>query len=311
MAVFVAAEAAGIVAVAALSREGESVIAARPNSVAAIAGWGAVLASIPVGETPTAIAASGESVWVLNSRDGAGTISRIDAEARLVATTFDVPSTPLDLLAVDDSLWVVTIDDRVLRVDLDGDVVGSWTLPVTNRTVPGDDPLATGRLAYGAGRVWVAGPRSLSSIDPRTSELTPGLRSSPGPIAFGLGSIWTTTPALGLVRFDPRRTEPQPVVGLSFEPLAIAVSESGVWLLDDDRSRVWRIDPEQRIVHDVYELGGRASTLVAWAGAVWAPSDDGALYALEEGGSTIEHIRVGGAPSDVAVGAGLVWVAVS
>jgi YVTN family beta-propeller protein len=57
-----------------------------------------------VGQSPSAIAAGADSLWVANTGDG--TVSRIDPETRSVRNTIDLGHRPLGVLVHDDLVWV-------------------------------------------------------------------------------------------------------------------------------------------------------------------------------------------------------------
>ncbi len=158
-------------------------IVAPPNSVAVIDPVSrTVVAAIPVGAAPTTVTASDDWVWVINSNDGAGTISRIDPSSRHVVTTFSVPGGPTDLLAAAGALWVGTAEAQVFRIDPASDIEeGSWTLPNAGKTSPFLFDPGAGFLAYGAKRIWAASFRAISRIDPATTRLVSGSK-------LGLGS---------------------------------------------------------------------------------------------------------------------------
>ncbi|MBA3476262.1 MAG: protein kinase, partial [Actinobacteria bacterium] len=127
----------------------------------------ALVRAIPVGNTPTEVAASDEWVWVLNSNDGAGTISRIDAQTRTLVSTFSIAGTPRNLLSAFGSLWVGTVEGRVLRVDPGTDLVeDSWTLPNAGASTAFEVDLGAGWLAVGPNAVWAGSQRAISRIDP-------------------------------------------------------------------------------------------------------------------------------------------------
>ncbi len=95
---------------------GETLVAP-PNSLGVVDPVSEELVqAIPVGNTPTEVAASDEWVWVLNSNEG-GTISRIDARTRTLVSTFSVGGTPREFLSAFGSLWVGTAEGRVFRVE--------------------------------------------------------------------------------------------------------------------------------------------------------------------------------------------------
>ena len=305
--------AAAAAAVAfALTLGSERGIVALPNSVAAIDPASlTVVAAIPVGAAPTTVAASDDWVWVINSNDGAGTISRIDPNAHRVVKTFSVFGTPHDLLAAADALWVGTTEGRVFRIDPSSDIEDqSWPLPNAEKSSPFVFDPGAGYLAYGANTVWAASFRAISRIDPTTSELVPGTSAVWGRLAYGFGSIWTIGLDRRLVRLAPVTLRPKATVELSFGLVDVTVGEGSVWLPDERGHQIWQVDPARNVVEDTYDVGGRTGAVAVGAGAVWAPSDDGALVRIDPTTGETERIEVGGAPTGVAVGAGLVWVSV-
>jgi DNA-binding beta-propeller fold protein YncE len=308
-AALIAAAAAAVAFALTLGSEGGIVVP--PNSLAAIDPVSrTVVAAIPVGAAPTTVAASDDWVWVINSNDGAGTISRIDPSSRRVVKTFSVFGRPNDLLAAADALWVGT-EERVFRIDPSSDLEdGSWPLPNAEESSPFVFDAGDGYLAYGANTVWAASFRAISRIDPPTSELVPGTSAVWGRLAYGFGSIWTIGLEPRLVRLAPATLRPQATIELSFGSSDVTVGEGSVWLPDHRGHQVWQVDPARNVVEDSYDVGGRTVAVAVGAGAVWAPSDDGALVRIDPTTGETERIEVGGAPTGVAVGASLVWVSV-
>jgi YVTN family beta-propeller protein len=100
--------------------------------------------SIPVGNTPTAIAAGAGSVWVVDSLDD--TVVRIDPDSRSVTDTISVGDSPAGIAVGDGSVWVANAGDgTVTRID-----------PASDHKVTihvGGSPTA---LTVADGRVWVA-----------------------------------------------------------------------------------------------------------------------------------------------------------
>jgi Protein kinase domain len=309
-AALIAAAAAAVAFALTLASEGG--IVAQPNSVAAIDPVSrTVVAAIPVGAAPTTVAASDDWVWVINSNEGAGTISRIDPSSRRVVATFSVPGGPADLLAAAGVLWVGTTEARVFRIDPASDIEeGSWTLPNAGKTSPFLFDPGAGFLAYGAKTIWAASFRAISRIEPTTSELVPGTSAVWGRLAYGFGSIWTIGLERRLVRLAPVTLRPKATVELSFGLVDVTVGEGSVWLPDERGHQVWRVDPARNVVEDTYDVGGRTVAVAVGAGAVWAPSDDGSVIRIDPATGDTERIDVGGAPTGIAVGAGLVWVSV-
>ncbi len=96
-------------------------------------------------------------------------------------------------------------------------------------------------------------------------------------------------------------------------PIAVAVGEGAVWVLNGNAPSLTRIDPELAAVTDTIPLGvGSNPTAIATgAGAVWvALSGDGAIARVDPGGGEPRLIPVGGAPAGIAVARGRVFVSV-
>ena len=309
-----AAIVAAAVTVAALvaTLGSEGAIVAPANSMAAIDPVSRdVVAAVPVGNAPTTVAASDDWVWVINSNDGVGTISRIDPRRKRVVSTFSVGGTPIDLLAAAGSLWVGTRNGRVLQIEPSSDLeVRSWRLPNAGKSSPFVDDRGAGFLAYGAKRMWAASFRAISRIEPTSSRLVPGRSAVWGPFAYGFNSLWTTGSDTGLFRLVPTTLRRRATIELPISPLDVSVGFGSVWLPDDEGRRVWQIDPTRDVVQATYETPGRTFATTVGRGSVWAASDDGSVVRIDPSTSKTEQISVGGAPTGIAFGGGLVWTSV-
>ena len=147
-----------------------------------------VVAAIPVGAAPTTVTASDDWVWVINSNEGAGTISRIDPSSRRVVTTFSVPGGPADLLAAAGALWVEA-PRRLPHRSRFRHRGRELDAPERGETSPFLFDPGAGFLAYGAKTIWAASFRAISRIDPATNRLVWGRSSVWGPLAYGFGSV--------------------------------------------------------------------------------------------------------------------------
>ena len=266
--------------------------------------------TIPVGTAPTEVAASDDWVWVLNSNDGAGTISKIDANTRAVESTFSIPGTPRNLVAAFDALWVGTVEGRVLLVDADTDLVErTWTLPNAGVSSAFEEESGAGWLAASPDAVWAGSPRAISRIDPETSRLRQRASTISGPMAYGFGSIWI----VGLQKLEQlsattmRRLATVPTTRFYVD---IATGLGSIWLADDEGRAVVRLDPHKKVVVRSYPLTGAPFGVATGAGAAWATSDDGAVARIDPAANGVELIAVGGAPRSLDVGGKAVWVSV-
>jgi DNA-binding beta-propeller fold protein YncE len=284
-----------------LSVPANSVAQVDPRSLEAVA-------AVPVGNAPTATVASQRWVWVVNSNDGTGTISRIDARTRRVASTFSVGGTPRAIVHAFGSLWVGTGEGRVIRVEPDTDLIQkSWTLPNAGKSSPFLPERGAGWLAVGGGAVWAASAQALSSIDPATSRMRSRKGSVWGPLAYGFGSLWV----LGdeLERVSPRTLGRIATVDLANGFVDLVAGSGAVWVANEDNGTVVRVDPAEGVVSRTYDVGGRPSGLALGAGAVWVASDAG-LARIDTGTDAVESRALGGAPRDVTVATNGVWASV-
>ena len=265
--------------------------------------------AIPVGNTPTDVAVSADWVWVLNSNDGLGTISRIDSRTRAVRSTFSVGGTPRNVLAAFGSLWVGTVEGQVFRVDPGSDLVEStWTLPGTGEESAFAFDQGAGWLAVGAGAVWAGSHRAISRIDPGTSQLRRHESEAWGPMAFGFGSLWI----LGreLHRLSATTLRPEATIELAGGYVDLTTGFGSVWVADDEGRTILRIDARENVVTRTYDAAGHPLGVAIGTGAVWSASDEGIVARIDPETDEVTEIRVGGAPRMVATGRGTVWVSV-
>jgi DNA-binding beta-propeller fold protein YncE len=301
--------AAAAVVVALVLSSGESGLDVRPNSLALVDPRSLeAVAAVPVGNAPTATAASPRWIWVVNSNDGAGTISRVDARTRRIASTFSVGGTPRSLVSAFGSLWVGTSEGRVIRIEQDTDLIEkSWTLPNAGESSAFVPERGAGWLAVGGGAVWAASFRALSRIDPATSHVRS--RESPvwGPLSYGFGSVWVLSGELE--RVSPRTLRRIDTVDLADGHVALVAGSGAVWVANEDNGTVVRVDPAEEVVSRTYDVGGRPSGLALGAGAVWVASDAG-IARIDAATDEVKSSALGGAPRSVAVATSGVWASV-
>jgi ABC-type transport system substrate-binding protein/class 3 adenylate cyclase len=145
------------------------------------------LATVDVGNDPSAIAAGAESVWVTNSADG--TVTRIDPSS-LVTNTIPVGHDPTAIAVNSAGAWVANAgDNAVVHVDPD-------TNAVVGTTPVGRDPtaiLATPTV------LWVAngGDGTVMRLDPRSGRKnrTVHLGATPDALAADGEDVWVAVAA--------------------------------------------------------------------------------------------------------------------
>jgi DNA-binding beta-propeller fold protein YncE len=300
---------AAVAAALVLTLGSEDRIEAPPNSLGAVDPVSLKLeTAAPVGNTPTDVAASDDWVWVINSNDGAGTISRIDADTGQRDSTFSVGGTPRNILAAFGSLWVGTTEGQVFRVDSTDVVEESWTLRNAGEETAFEVDQGAGWLAAGPNAVWAGSSHTISRIDPTTSRIRPQDSTAWGPMDYGFGSLWV----LGreLARLNAATMRRTGTVALAGGFVDVATGFGSVWVADDEGQAVLRIDARQEAIVRTYDLDGSPLGVAVGPDAVWAASDDGVVARIDPETDDVATVRVGGAPRDVDVGAAAVWVSV-
>jgi DNA-binding beta-propeller fold protein YncE len=301
---------AAVAAVLVLTLGSGETLVAPPNSLGVVDPVSQELVqAIPVGNSPTEVAASDDWVWVLNANDGAGTISRIDAETQSRVSTFSVGGIPRNLLFAFGSLWVATVEGRVVRIDPGTDLEEeSWTLRNAGRQTPFGLDQGAGWLAAGPDAVWAGSFRTISRIDPDTSQMDPRRSEYWGPLAYGFGSLWVLGPELE--RLSPATMRRVATVDLPGGYDDIATGLGAVWVADGEGEAVLRVDPREEGIARSYDVRGGPLGVAVGADAVWAASEAGSVVRIDPRTDEVSAVAVGRTPRTVDVGAGAVWVSV-
>ena len=172
-------------------------------------------------------------------------------------------------------------------------------------------------LAFGEGKVWVAGTRSsvLNVIDPaadRSQATSIPIGGRPLAAAVGFGSVWVVDhPGGSVVRLEPNADEPQATIGVGDKPADVAVDDRWVWVTNEGSDDVSRVDPRTNDVDANVDVGDAPHSVATGRGAAWVTNFDGSSVSRIDArtakriGSPIE---LGQRPNDLAVGEGYVWV---
>lgn len=243
------------------------------NSIAEIdPRTGRVVADLPIGSSPTAIAEAAGDVWVVSR---AGTLTRIDERTRRVTQVAGQLGRrpPTDVAAGLGKVWVVNGFDRTVTV-LDapsGRFLQTLRLP-THVGVLG---VPDSRAAAGAGGVWVdnGGGAGVTPFVGGIRRAT--LRPLPtGAIAVAGGAVWVGSRTNyfgkpGLVEIDPsaRRVRGRVRIG---ELDAMAPGEHALWVADGAAGTLERVDAATRRITDRVQVGRGITALAARGGSVWA-----------------------------------------
>ncbi len=282
-----------------------------------------LVAEVPVGLEPEAIAAGEGSVWVANTRDAA--VSRLDPASRTRIATIPVEGYPSDIAAGNGSVWVAFGEGgQVRRID-----------PLSNEadrptTVGGHYPVTT-HIDLAAGSVWhLSGYAALRRFDPRTGEARQigaeefllvfqgGATTQLSDVAFGFGSLWLTNQAGNSVtEFDPESDRVVSQVTVGGAPIAIAVRSRTLWVANFGDDTVSRIEvPEPGVLQprtvETFPVGDGPVDLAVDETGVWVANSLGRTVSRldPESGDVVATIDIGNEPRRIAAGEGAVWVTV-
>jgi hypothetical protein len=124
--------------------------------------------------------------------------------------------------------------------------------------------------------------------------------------------VWVTIQAEQVLRIDPRTVKRTDSLTLSDGALEPVYVRGALWV--NYQGEIEEIDPTSfSLTGVVLSQGGHATALTAGASTLWALDDHGYLSRFIPGESeqATASVHVGRHASDVAVGSGAAWVAVS
>lgn len=233
------------------------------------------LATVDVGNAPSAIAAGAGAVWVANTFDG--TVSRIDP-ANVVTATIPVGHGPSSIAVGAGAVWVAdTLDGDLVRIDPATNAVTA-TLPV------GRSPIG---VAADANGVWVVDSAggALIRVDPTRARIVKRipLGGSPQGIALVDGRPWVTvaqpppTPsnATGVLKINLEGDLGSPDPALGHEPVSIQLFYATCAKLlnypDKPAPAGSQLEPEVAASVPAPEAGGKSYTFRIRPGFRFSP----------------------------------------
>ena len=222
---------------------------------------------IPIGDTPTGLAATETAVWVT---DGTGDVSKIDTSYDRVTVTKPLRAavgffggTVRPALAAFGSIWIVSPDGVVLRLD-------RTSMQVVDSVAVGNVPSA---IAAGAGSVWVTNSHdgTVTRIDPETLvPATIPVGNGPAAIAVNAAGAWIANAGdNALVRVDADTNAVVGTTAVGDGPAAVLATPAALWVANSRDGTVMRLDPDSGKVSTTIRLGGTPNALSAAGGLVW------------------------------------------
>ncbi len=203
-----------------------------------------VIATIPSGvaDRKGAIAASGDSVWLLT--DEKTTLSRVDPDQNMVVGEFRLTADCGNLTFGETALWLTCpAENKVLRINPATSLVEK-TIEVSAK------PEA---LAIGEASVWVLCGKNgkVDRIDPKTNKVSKSIELAipniEGGITVGDSAVWVTATGFPITRIDPTtETVAQQFYGGGGGAIQFTAGPtSAIWLSNLNNGTLWRIDPKR------------------------------------------------------------------
>ncbi len=287
-----------------------------------------VVAEVPIGSAPIAIATGAGAVWVANAGDQ--TLARVDPVAHEVVARTGLGRIPTQLVFGDGSVWIASaVGSNGVVQQFDPETAGI----VSTRTVRikagrSEDvfaPATPNALALAGSTLWSNALHSdLVSFDPRRrdgNEMSLGGSESVDGIASGYRDIWVSSGTSDRVlRIDPLRRRVLATIPIAAAPHAriaspygIATGFGSVWVANALSGTVSEIDPHTNAVHATIEVGARPTDIAVGEGAVWVlNASDGTVTRIDPARHTaVATINVGRGATGIAAGLGGVWVTVA
>ena len=269
---------------------------ARQHPVVAASAALALIAAIVV---PTTLALRGGP----GKRIAGDALGIVDLDSGELTGSVMLESRPGDVAVGEGSVWV-TLPDRGEVVEIDPD-----TRSIRDTVPVGAHPSG---IAIGAGSVWVsnAGNSTISRISPDTNKVVKDIPSPGGPagIAVGQGGVWVANSTNDSVsHIDPETGEVLETIGVGDQPVDLVLDEQGLWVANSASGDVTLIDPELDRAVLAVPVGRGPLAIAAGLGGVWVGNSlDGTVSRIDPGTQAVTAVDIGGTPSGLAVGAGVV-----
>ncbi len=277
--------------------------AAGGNAVGVIGSASGVLeGAIDTPGAPSAVAVGLGSVWAASADSNA--VYAIDPGTNTVRDTITVETAPGGIAVGAGSVWVTnSLAGTVSQVSPQFGVLE--TVPV------GNGPAG---VAVGGGHVWVANTtdHTVSKIRASDSRHVGDFAAGPDPsgIAVGAGAVWVASKSSGLVVKLSQGGDVLREVHVGEGPEAVAVGGGAVWVANSLSGTVSKIDPVSGNEIATIEVGEGPSGIAVAGGNVWTANElAGTVSRIDPSTNRATEIRVGGQPTAVAAGSGVVYVA--
>jgi streptogramin lyase len=222
----------------------------------------------------TNLAVSPDAVWAVG--EGYGEVVRMDrpteAIGRVSLQVGGVAQAATGGIAyLDRAVWIGATGGRLLRLDLETQIVESVDVGIDVRSV-----------TAGEGALWGVGEvGTVFRFDPRRRQVTHRAEVGAGAfrIEHGEGAVWVLdTRSAVLVQLDPDLAS-QRRIRVGADPYDLAVGAGAVWVTDQVGGRLVVIDPESGEIRAALEIRGRPGDVVVAGDEVWISDPDAGTLA--------------------------------
>jgi len=261
--------------------------------------FGPMVFSYPVDDSPRALLAAAQSIWVANFYGNS--VTRLSTSACVASPegcgesvgTYPVDDLPVALAYDGERVWAASsLKLSLSMLDPDtGQVVARYMLPhVPSALIWADSFLWTANDI--AGTVTKVSPDGQVESDTTVGE-------GPSALAFDGSSLWIANKkGKSLVRIDPVTSQVAETIDLEGEPLALIFDGRSLWVALSALGQVIQVDPKTGVVGEVVDTGGDPSALVYDGESLWAaaPKAERVFRIRLSDASVIQTISVEGAP---------------
>jgi YVTN family beta-propeller protein len=248
--------------------------------------------TISVPDTPAALAASNEAVWLLSGQQGGNgsdpfagpaEVSKISESPSLsVLTTIPVGSpvgnTFEDTIAVDgQTVWVSDPGTLSKIKAASARVAAHYQVGSAVNTPAG--------LAIADQSIWVLDNDGLYRVDPGSGAVIAQIQAGAIPTALAIGpeAIWVVSrpgyiyqagppKQIGhatLTRIDPSSNTVNSTIQLPGSPTGVAVGEHYVWISDDSNQTILKVNPRTNRITNTIHLGSRPEGIAVADRNIW------------------------------------------
>jgi DNA-binding beta-propeller fold protein YncE len=140
------------------------------------------------------------------------------------------------------------------------------------------------------------------------AQVTKGVDGPTG-LAVGAGALWVvsfTDSSVARINLQTAKVETTIPIDLAKH---ISAGPAGIWVVTERGHTIWRIDPSNNRPTGTITVEGRGNAVAIGQRRVWlAHQAGGFVSSIDPRTGEITKIHLGGVLTDVAVGAGAIWV---